>query len=156
MKEIRLALIVLTAPLVVLFALAQLRADYALYRSVRDFGQHATATVQDIEHVSFTGQPEGARRIHYMLDLPGPAILNGSAHVSKTKADRYALGQEIEIVYAETNPALNTLSVKHAWSALVSDIIIFAAYGSVLALAVVLLRTAPRKTWRPTRRTWAR
>ena len=155
MKEFKLVLIVLTAPLAVLFALAELRTDYHVYQQVRDFGQPATAIVQGVEHLSFTGRPEGGRRIHYMLDLPGPAVLNGSAHVSKTVADRYAPGQEIEIVYAQSNPALNTLSVTHAWSALVSDIIIFAAYASALALAVALLRTAPRKTWRQSR-TWAR
>lgn len=148
MKELKRYMIVLTSPLVLLFALAQLRADYALYQQVRDYGLPATAIVQSIEFAAYAGRPEGGRKIDYMLDLPGPAIVNGSAHMSKTAADRYSPGEEIEIVYAETNPSLNALSVSHAWSALVSDVIIFMAYGAVLALVIALIRTSPRNNWR--------
>jgi hypothetical protein len=156
MKELKLYLIVLTSPLVLLFALAQIRADYALYQHVRDYGLPATAIVQSIENSSFAGRPEGGRKIRYMLDLPGPAIVDGSAHMSKRAADRYAPGQEIQIVYAETNPAHSALSVSHAWHALVSDLIVFGAYAAVLALVIALIRTSPEKTWRPSPRNWAR
>ncbi len=155
MKELKLYLIVLTSPLVLLFALAQLRADYALYQHVRDHGLSATAIVQSIELASFTGRPEGGRTVNYMLDLPGPALITGSAHMSKRSADRYSPGQEIEIVYAASNPGYNALSVSHAWSALVSDLIVFGAYGSVLALVFALIRTSPRRSWREYG-TWAR
>ncbi|HEX2843246.1 hypothetical protein [Hyphomicrobium sp.] len=148
MKELKLYLIMLTAPLVLLFALAQLRADYALYRQVRDYGLPATAIVRSIDLASYIGRTEGGRKVNYVLDLPGPAMVNGSAHMSKRAADRYSPGQEIEIVYAETNPSLNALSVAHAWGALVSDAIVIFAYGAVLALVIALIRTAPRRAWR--------
>jgi len=156
MKEFKLYLIVLTSPFALLFALAEIRADYALYQHVRDYGLSATAIVQSIENASFSGSAEGGRKVRYLLDLPGPALIDGSAHMSKRAADRYAPGQEIEIVYAETNPAHSALSVSHAWSAVVSDLIVFGAYAAVLALVIALIRTSPNKTWRPSRRTWAR
>ncbi len=148
MKELKLYLIVLTSPLVLLFALAQLRADYALYRQVRDYGLPATAIVQSIELASYIGRTEGGRKVNYMLDLPGPAMVSGSAHMSKRAADRYSPGQEIEIVYAQTNPGLSALSVTHAWNALVSDAMVIFAYGAVLALVIALIRTTPRAAWR--------
>lgn len=148
MKEFKLYLIVLTSPLVLLFALAQLRADYTLYLQVRDYGLRATAIVQSIELASYIGRTEGSRKVNYMLDLPGPAMVDGSVHMSKRAADRFSPGQEIEIVYAETNPSLNALSVAHAWSALVSDAIVIFAYGAVLALVIALIRTTPRRAWR--------
>ncbi len=156
MIEFRLSLIVLTAPFVVLFALAVLRADFLLYQQVRDHGRPATAVIQRIEPAFYTGRPEGGRKVTYTLDLPGPAVINGSAHMTKTTAERYSPGQEIEIVYAAHNPNLNALSVAHAWNALVSNVIIFVAYGAVFALVLALLRTAPRKSWRAPPRTWAR
>jgi hypothetical protein len=162
MKDFKFALILLTAPLVALFALSQLRADYTLYAQVRDFGRHATAIVESIEPDSFLGRTGSGRELVYTLELPGLQPITASAHMSKSAADRFSPGQEIEVVYAATDPTLTTLSVAHAWRALISDLIVFAAYAAVLALTMVLSRLASGETWRmnrmPTRRnaSWGR
>lgn len=151
MKDLKLSIIVLSAPLALLFAISQLWADYALYRHVRDFGLPATATVHSIELASFIARPEGGRMLTYTLDLPGRARINGTAHMSHAAATRYTPGQEIGIVYAATDPRLTALSVSHAWSALVSHLMLFIAYAAALALAFALLRASRHKSWRSQR-----
>jgi hypothetical protein len=156
MKELKLALILLTAPLVALFALSQIRADYTLYAQVRDYGHHATAIVQSIEPDSLIGRRDSGRELVYVLELPGIAPITGSAHMSKAAADRFSPGQEIEVVYAATDPTLTALSVMHAWRALISDLIFLAAYAAVLALTMVLSRLASGEGWRMDRMTMRR
>jgi hypothetical protein len=148
MTDVKLSLILLSAPFLLLAALAELGQDFALYRHVHDFGTPATAIVQSIEPVSYVVRPEGGRTLTYRLDLPGPALINGEVHLSDTDATRYSAGQEIGIVYAATDPSLHALSVGHAWIELVNTLIVVAAYGAVLALAMALLRTSRRKSWR--------
>lgn len=148
MKDFKLALILLTAPLVALFALSQIRADYTLYAQVRDFGQHATAIVQSIEPDSFVGRNGSGREVVYTLELPGIAPITGSAHMSKAAADRFSPGQEIEVVYATADPTMTTLSIMHAWRALISDLIVLGAYAAVLALTLALSRLASGDSWR--------
>lgn len=148
MNELRLSLIVLSAPFVMLLALAQLQADYALYRFVRDFGAPATAVVQSIEDASYIERPEGGQTLTYELDLPGPAIVRGMAHMSDDDASRFSPGQEIGIVYAANDPSQSALSVGHAWMEFVSNVIVVVAYFAVLALAIGLVRTSPCKSWR--------
>jgi hypothetical protein len=148
MNDIRLSLIVLSAPFVVLLAFAQLQADYALYRLVRDFGAPATAVVQSIEDASYIERPEGGQTLTYELDLPGPAIVRGMAHMSHDAASRFSPGQEISIVYAKNDPTQSALSVAHAWTEFVNNIIVVAAYIAVLALAIGLVRTSSCKSWR--------
>lgn len=140
MRELKLALILLTAPLVALFALSQIRADYTLYAQVRDYGQHATAIVESIEPDSLIGRTNSGRKLVYVLELPGFAPITGAAHMSKSMADKFSPGQEIEVVYAATDPTLTTLSASHAWRALVSDLVFLGAYGAILALAMALSR----------------
>jgi hypothetical protein len=148
MYDLRLSLIVLSAPFVVLLALAQLKADYAHYRLVRDFGAPATAIVQSIEQTSYIKRPEGGQTLTYELDLPGPAIVRGMAHMSYDDAARFSPGQEISIVYAANDPSRSALSVGHAWTEFVNNVIVVVAYLAVLALAIALVRTAPQKSWR--------
>lgn len=145
MKELKLILILLTAPLAIVFALSVLRADYTLYTQVRDFGEPATAIVERIADTSFAGLPGRGQTLTYALELPGHAEVVGIAHMSRTAAARYSTGQEIQIVYAASDPRLTALSVGHAWRAFVSDLAIFAAYAAVLALTIALVRTGPRK-----------
>jgi hypothetical protein len=146
MRELKFALILLTAPLAALFALAQIRADYTLYAQLRDYGRPATAIVDSIEPDSFLGSANSGRKLVYVLELPGLAPIAGSAHMSKSKADKFSPGQEIEVVYAATAPAMTAPSVSHAWRALVSDLIVLGAYGAVLALTLVLARVQPVKS----------
>jgi hypothetical protein len=145
MRELKLALILLTAPLVALYALSQIRADYALYAEVRDYGRPATAIVQSVEPDTFIGRNTSGRELIYTLELPGFTPITGLAHMSKSAADKFSPGQEIEVVYAATDPTLTTLSVTHAWHALVSDLIIFGAYAAVLALTFALSRARPER-----------
>lgn len=145
MKELKLILILLTAPIAIVFALSVLRADYALYTQVRDFGEPGAAVVDRIADTSFAGIPGRGQTLTYTLEIPGHAEIVGAAHMSRTVAQRYSAGQEIQIVYAASDPRLTALSVEHAWRAFVSDVAIFAAYAAVLALTIALIRTGPRK-----------
>lgn len=148
MNDLKLSLILLTAPFLVMATLGQLCLDLERYQEVRDSGQSATAIVQSIVPASFVERPEGGQIVAYALDLPGPTLIDGSAHLSPEDASRYSPGEEIEIVYAATDPSLHALSVGHAWSEFVNTAIVVFAYGAVLALAMAMLRTAPRRSWR--------
>jgi hypothetical protein len=148
MNDLKLSLILLTAPFVMLAALAEFGLDLARYREVRDFGQRAMAIVRSIEPASFVARPEGGHVIAYALDLPGPALIDGAAHLSPEDAARYSPGQEIEIIYSASDPSLHALSVAHAWAEAVNTALVAAAYCAVLALALALVRTSRRKSWR--------
>ena len=86
--------------------------------------------------------------VAYALDLPGPALIDGAAHLSPEDAARYSPGQEIEIIYSASDPSLHALSVAHAWAEAVNTALVAAAYCAVLALALALVRTSRRKSWR--------
>lgn len=148
MTDVKLSLILLTAPLVLLAAFTELGQDFALYRHVNDFGMPATAVVQSIQPASVLIYPEGGRTLTYMADLPGPALVNGQVHMSDDTATRYSAGQEIGIVYSASDPSLHALSVGHAWTELVNTVIVVGAYCAMLALAFATLRTSRRKSWR--------
>lgn len=148
MTDIKLSLFILSAPFVLLAVCGELGRDVALYRHILDFGMPATAIVQSIEPASYLAYPEGGRTLTYALDLPGPAFINGAVHISSDTAARYSAGQEIGIVYAANDPSLHALSLRHAWNELVNTVVVVAAYGAVLALAIALLRTSPRRSWR--------
>ena len=148
MHDLKLSLILLTAPFVILATLTELGVDLTRYREVRDFGQSATAVVRSIEPASFIERPEGGHVVAYALDLPGPAMIDGAVHLSDDAAARLSPGQEIAIVYAASDPSLHALSVGHAWIELVNTAIVVGAHGAVLALAIGMLRTAPRRSWR--------
>lgn len=148
MTDGKLFLLLLTAPFVLLAAFAELGRDFWLYRQVHDFGTPATAIVQSIEPAPYVAYPEGGRTLTYILDLPGPALINGAVHISDRAATRYSTGQEIGIVYSATDPSLHALSVRHAWFELLNTLIVVAAYGAVLALAMALIRTSPHRSWR--------
>ena len=148
MTDGKLSLLLLTAPFVLLAAFAELGRDFWLYRHVHDFGTPATAIVQSIEPASYVAYPEGGRTLTYTLDLPGPALINGAVHISDRAATRYSAGQEIGIVYSATDPSLHTLCVRHAWFELLNTLIVVAAYGAVLVLAMALIRTSPHRSWR--------
>jgi len=151
MRDLKLFLILLTAPLALLFAVSTLADNYARYRHVRDFGEQATAIVQSIELASYVRQAEGDRRLFYALDLPGPAYINGSAYLSHAAASRYSPGQEIGIVYAATDPSHHALSVEDAWSTFVGHLVIFGAYCTLLGFALLTLRGSAAKSWRDAR-----
>ncbi|WP_295558858.1 DUF3592 domain-containing protein [uncultured Hyphomicrobium sp.] len=148
MNDLKLSLFVLTAPFVILAALAQLGADFVRFRHITAYGLPATAVVERIEPSSWLERPEGGVLLTYTLDLPGPAFIHGAAHLSDAAAARYEPGEDIEIVYAANNPKHHALSVAQAWSVLVNAVIVFTAYGAVLALALALLRVSPYKSWR--------
>ncbi|MGE0022744.1 MAG: hypothetical protein AB7S70_03825 [Hyphomicrobium sp.] len=151
MRDLKLFLILMTAPLALLFAVSTLADNYARYQHVRDFGERATAIVQSIELASYVQHEEGGRRLFYALDLPGPAYINGSAYLSHAVASRYSPGQEIGIVYAATDPTHHALSVEDAWSTFAGHLVIFGAYCALLALALLNLRSSPLKSWRDAR-----
>ena len=148
MSDLKLPLIVLTAPFALLLLLSELTADYGLYCKVRDFGQPAVAVVQDVKDASLLEQPAGMRIVSYLLDPPGPALVRGWVQMSEAAASRYWPGERIGIVYASDDPAQNALSVAHAWSDLVHSLIVTFAYVSVLALALAMLRVSPPPSWR--------
>lgn len=144
MTELKLSLIMLTAPFLALYCLSQVLADVALYSQVRDFGTPATAVVDTIETAALFGRPGGGRTVTYTLHLPGRVMINGAAHMSRTDAAQFQPGEVIQIVYASSDPSRTALSVAHAWRALVSDLIAVGAYILVLAVTVILWRAAPR------------
>ena len=147
MNDLKLSLILLTAPFLMLATLAELGMDVARYREVRDFGQSAMAIVRSIEPASFVERPEGGHVVAYVLDLPGAPIA-GAVHLSPEDAARYSPGQEIGIVYSASDPSVHALSVGHAWIEAVNTAIVVGAYCAVLMLAMAMVRTSPRKSWR--------
>ena len=68
--------------------------------------------------------------------------------MSDDDASRFSPGQEIAIVYAKNDPTRSALSVAHAWTEFVNNVIVVVAYFAVLALAIGLVRTSPCKSWR--------
>jgi hypothetical protein len=148
MTDLKLSVLLLTAPFVLLAAFGELGRDLSLYRHIQEFGMPAMAVVQSIEPASTMTYPEGAQMLTYRLDLPGPALINGEVYLSDDAATRYSAGQEIGIVYSASDPSQHALSVGHAWFELLNTAIVVAAYGAVLALATALLRTSPRRSWR--------
>ena len=148
MTDVKLSLLLLTAPFVLLAAFGELGRDFSLYRHIHAYGTPAVAIVQRIEPPSYVAYPEGGRMLSYTLDLPGPAFINGAVHLSDHAATHYSAGQEIGIVYAATDPSLHALSVGHALFEFLNSVIVVFAYGSVLALAMALMRTSPRRSWR--------
>ncbi len=148
MTDAKLSLILLSAPFLLIAVFGELGRDFSLYRHILQFGTPGTAIVQSIEPASSIGYPEGGRTLVYRLDMPGPVLIDGAAHVSDEVATRLSAGGKIDIVYAATDPSLQALSVGYAWTELVNTLIVTLAYGAVLALATALLRTSPRKSWR--------
>ncbi len=148
MTDAKLSLILLSAPFVLIAIFGELGRDFSLYRHIVEFGTPGTAIVQSIEPASYIGYPEGGRTLVYKLDVPGPALISGAAHISDDAATRYSAGGEIGIVYAATDPSLHALSVGHAWIEFVNTLIVTVAYVAALALTTALLRTSPRKSWR--------
>ncbi|MBN8911176.1 MAG: hypothetical protein J0H65_03785 [Rhizobiales bacterium] len=148
MTDVKLSLLLLTAPFVLMAAFGELGHDFSLYRHIHHYGTPAVAVVQRIEPASYMAYPEGGRMLTYTLDLPGPAFINGAVHMSDHAATRYSPGQEIGIVYSASDPSLHALSVGYAWFAFLNSALVVAAYGAVLALAIALMRTSPRRSWR--------
>jgi hypothetical protein len=144
MTELKLSLILLTAPFFMLYCLSEVMGDMALYRQVRDFGVSATAEVDTVEPNALLGTVGSGATITYVLHLPGRTLVKGAAHMSRLDAAAYQPGQKIEVVYASNDPRNTALSVTHAWQALISDVIAVGAYMAALALAFVLWRAAPR------------
>lgn len=148
MTDLKLTLILLSAPFLIIFALSELLTAHALYRNVRDHGEPALAVVESIEEVSLLGVATGRHIVGYTLHLPGRAIVRGAAHVAEEEAASYRPGQSIPIVYARPQPHHCALSVAQAWRALASEAASVGAYLAVLVFAVLMWRAVPHSSYR--------
>lgn len=148
MTELKLSLIMLSAPFVAVYALVQILASHDLYRNVRDDARTATAVVERIEEATFLGFATRGRMVSYALRLSDRSVIRGAARVAHADAGAYRAGDTISIVYAEHAPQHSSLSVAHAWQALVSNLVAAGAYLCVLAFTFYAWRTSPRRSYR--------
>lgn len=148
MTDLKLTLILLSAPFLIIFALSEILTAHALYRNVRDHGQPALAVVESVEQVSFLGIATGGSIVGYTLHLPGRVVIRGAAHVAEEDTAAYRPGESIAIVYARLKPHLCALSVGQAWRALASEAASAGAYLAVLVFTVLMWRTVPHHTYR--------
>jgi hypothetical protein len=106
--------------------------DYERFRTLKDEGKIASATVHELRPAHNRLGREGRWGLYYTFQTPTNQVVNASVGVSKTLAAQFHVGQRINVVYAPGDPSMTALNPEQAWAVVLYDERVLVPYLAVL------------------------
>lgn len=132
MSDRLLVICLIVGTLVAAALIGKATYDYERYRTLKDDGRTASATVRDLQPAHNQRGPEGRWLLRYSFQTPDNKTVDASVRISKQQAEQLRTGQQIDVVYAPHDPATTALDVGQAWAVVIYDERLLIPYLAVL------------------------